>query len=866
MLRNLWQPFLLVTLALALLPGRALADAADDQYAVAAGHYAGERWELAVAEFTAFGDNFPADGRRQAATFYQAEALVQLGQYARARTAFQGILSGDASGSFARRALFRSGESAYMSSQTAEAKIDLERFADQYPNDDLVAIALAYLGDIGLKQGDAAGAEATFARALAQFSDGPRAGEYRLGLGRALLEQNRYDEAAVHFAALAGNAELGVEAQYWLGLVHRAAQRWDAAAKTLLAAADAASPKDRLLDAIRFHAGDSLLRSGDAPRATEQFDLVLKGSPEGRWADDCLAGNLRAASSSNDHAAVDRLATEFAERFNDSPLNPEVGFLHGSSLMASEKFAEAIAPLEVALKGPIDSAALPSCRAQLAICLARLGRLDEAKATYAAFLREHADHELVLPTTKHLAEAAYAAGDQEWSSGLFSKIADEGEATKTVAGGLSGLAWSQLKSEDLDRSAATFEQILNDHPGDPRAAEAALVRGQILERQGKHDPALVMYHLVIDKHGDSPHLAAALMAAARLHDRLQQNKSALGFYEQLIEQHPDFAQLDSAIYGQAWVLVELKRRDEADRQFERLHGEFPTSEHWADATYLLAESAAGADRHERAEELLSTLLIMKKDQPVVAPRIAARALYLQGHMAVERKKWTDVAAPMGQLVTDYPDSSMCLAANFWIAEAAFRLGEMTEAAELLVAVAEQARGHDEPWLGMISLRRAQVLAHQNKWGEALKIAQGIEAEHPTFDQLYEVDYVIGRSLAARGQLDDARAAYLRVVQSAQGGKTETAAMAQWMIGETFMHQKDYEQARREYLRGEILYAYPEWQARSLLEAGKCHELAGQWQQAVELYVQLAKKYPDTDSTDEADRRVRVARQRAVSVR
>ena len=91
-------------------------------------------------------------------------------------------------------------------------------------------------------------------------------------------------------------------------------------------------------------------------------------------------------------------------------------------------------------------------------------------------------------------------------------------------------------------------------------------------------------------------------------------------------------------------------------------------------------------------------------------------------------------------------------------------------------------------------------------------------------------------------------------------------MAQWMIGETYMHQKNYEQARREYLRGEILYAYPDWQARSLLEAGKCYELAGEWQQAVELYVKLAKKYPDTDSTEEADRRVHVARQRAVSVR
>ena len=720
MLRILRQPILLITLALALLSGPAVADEADDQYAVAAGHYADERWELAVREFAVFADNFPADERRQEAAFYRAEALVQLGRFAQARAGFQAILGGDPGGRFVRRALFRGGESAYMSGQTAKAKTDLERFAAQYPEDELVAYALAYLGDIGLRQGDAAGAEATFVKALAQFPDGRHAGEYRLGLGRALLEQSRYDEAAKHFVALASNARLGVEAQYRLGLVHRAAKRWDTAAKTLLAAADVASPKDRLLEAVRYHAGDSLLRSGDLSRATEQFDLVLRAALEGRWADDCLAGKLRAASAGGDHTTVDRLAKQFAERFDGSPLRTEVLRLHAASLMASKKYAEAVESLQAALEGTIDAAAVPSCRAQLAICLARVGRLDEAKTTYTTFLQEHAQHDLVLPTTKQLAEAAYAVGDQEWSSELFAKLAADGQVRETVAGGLSGLAWSQLKAEELDRSAATFDQILNDHPDDPRAAEAALVRGQILERQGKHDPALLMYHLVVDKHAESPHLAAALMAGARLHDRLQQNKAALELYEQLVEEHPGFEQIDAAIYGRAWVLVELKKQVGADEQFERLHKEFPSSEHWSDATYRLAESAAGAKRYERASELLSVLLEARKDQTAAAPRIAARALYLQGHMAVERERWADVEPPMQRLVSEYPDSSLALAATFWIAEAAFRRGEMVGAAELFVAVADQARGHDETWLGMIPLRRAQVLAHQKNGARRLQ--------------------------------------------------------------------------------------------------------------------------------------------------
>ena len=40
-------------------------------------------------------------------------------------------------------------------------------------------------------------------------------------------------------------------------------------------------------------------------------------------------------------------------------------------------------------------------------------------------------------------------------------------------------------------------------------------------------------------------------------------------------------------------------------------------------------------------------------------------------------------------------------------------------------------------------------------------------------------------------------------------------MAQWMIGETYFHQKNYDAAIRAYLELEALYAFPTWQAAAL---------------------------------------------------
>jgi TolA-binding protein len=117
---------------------------------------------------------------------------------------------------------------------------------------------------------------------------------------------------------------------------------------------------------------------------------------------------------------------------------------------------------------------------------------------------------------------------------------------------------------------------------------------------------------------------------------------------------------------------------------------------------------------------------------------------------------------------------------------------------------------------------------------------------------------LGRCLADRADFDAARQAYQRVLKSPVGAKTETAAMAQWMIGESYFHQKNYETALREYLRVEILYAYPSWQALALLQAGKCHELLGEWREAAGLYERLLTRYADTPAARDAAARLKTA--------
>jgi TolA-binding protein len=73
----------------------------------------------------------------------------------------------------------------------------------------------------------------------------------------------------------------------------------------------------------------------------------------------------------------------------------------------------------------------------------------------------------------------------------------------------------------------------------------------------------------------------------------------------------------------------------------------------------------------------------------------------------------------------------------------------------------------------------------------------------------------------------------------------TAARAQFQIGECLFAQGKHDEAVRELLKVDILYAYPEWSAAALYEAGRCFEAMNQTEKARAQYEQVREKHGQT---------------------
>jgi TolA-binding protein len=383
------------------------------------------------------------------------------------------------------------------------------------------------------------------------------------------------------------------------------------------------------------------------------------------------------------------------------------------------------------------------------------------------------------------------------------------------------------------------------------------------------DSALAMYRVVIDKFPDDARSAEALWRTARLQDERRESQ-AIELYARLVQDHPDFAQLDAAIYRWAWLVGASGATAQSDELFARLKRDFPHSRFAADATLRLAERALAAQKYDDAKKLLVELIeppaSAAADAPAnssPSPEIRQHALYLTARVAAAAKQWADVDAPLVKLLEEASDGELATQAAYLRAEASYQQGRFDEAVQRLTELAARTKDHPQNWSAAAELRRAQALAQMKQWSEALDVAHGIEASFPSFAEQHEADYLIGRALAAGADFAGAREAYAKVIESPGGGKTQTAAMAQWMIGESYFHQENYAAALAEYAKVDR-YSFPRWQSAALLQAGKCHELLGHWRLAVEAYDRLVKTYPASEFAEEAARRSTAIQHRAAT--
>jgi TolA-binding protein len=724
----------------------------------------------------------------------------------------------------------------------------------------LAARAAFALGTAELEAGDATAALATLDDATKRFARTPMAAALTFRAAEAALKLGRGDDARARFLRAAEADPNDPWADDALARAARLAldQRDFEAAARLAAGFASRFPNSPLRADARLVAARAALALGKPKEAIATLTASLAGDKPGPATAEAQRYYLGLAYRADGQAAK---ASELLDALAQTPAAPiaaDAQFLVGQGHVDAKRFAEAVGPLERYLAAKPDGDVADFALAHLVQARLELSEPDAALKALEQLAAKFPKSKALPVSRLRVAEAALVAKQYDRAAEQFTKA--EAEAAEPAVRGRAqlGLGWALLDGGRPLDAAHAFGRFVDARPDDPLAPEASLARGRAFEAAGKAEDALSTYAHTSETYPKSDAAPLAAVARARYKARLKRPAEAATAYEAFLKDFPDYAPKDGAPGRDAvlaelgWALTDAEKPEQADAAFTRLLSEFPDSPFAADARFNLAESAHQAKDHEEVIKLLTPLVA---EGSKASPRLLQSGLYRLGRTQAERKDWPAATKTLDRLLAEFPDGSFRREAKLLRAEVALESGDAGAADSLLSALHSEPADPNDPegFALAVRRRRVQSLLGLKKWADVVAAADALKADAPSDPLAAEVDYARGRALQQLARWDDARAAYQAVIDARKGG--DLVARAQLMIGETYYHQKDYREAIRQFLKVDILYDAPRWQAAALLETGKAYEQLSQWADAAESYERLRAKFPDDPAAMDAKARL-----------
>ena len=322
-------------------------------------------------------------------------------------------------------------------------------------------------------------------------------------------------------------------------------------------------------------------------------------------------------------------------------------------------------------------------------------------------------------------------------------------------------------------------------------------------------------------------------------------------------QQPGGTSDDETLYQLGWVLTDLGKTADGMDRFNRLVQQYPESKYWSDAAFRVASKQIRDGEIEAGTAMAEAIL----EKQNASEEIAVRTMLLKCQLAAKANDWPEVTQLMKQVKQTISGSASIASvsgiaskATYWLAESLYQQELYNRSSQEFAAILDDGMldTNLQPW---VRLRLAQCLGKLERWDDATSVAQDGLVKFGDFTNSHEFTFVKARALEARGMLDDAEELYHDVIESDSANRSETAAIAQWRIGEIHFHREAYSVAIESYQKVDALYDYAQWKKAAILQAGKCQEHLGNWKHAAKLYTQLIEKFPESTMATQARERL-----------
>jgi TolA-binding protein len=439
-----------------------------------------------------------------------------------------------------------------------------------------------------------------------------------------------------------------------------------------------------------------------------------------------------------------------------------------------------------------------------------------------------------------------------------------------------------------------FDEVIKQYPDQPEAAEATLRRGQSLKEEALAQVEAARKKLAVPnvkpEEADAARekLATGLKTIGKAADylvaqadQLKEKEAAAEvrarmFYEAawgyrtvgdseiadararlqerlLKKAQPRGKKQPAAVPAAPEVaLADIKVQPseaKARAQYQALIEAFPDLPLATDARLELAELFAGRDDHDAAIKLLEEAI--DKEPPA---ELLEKIRLVLGTCYAAKKDYKGALAQF-DAVAQNAKSPHLAQAHYRAGEALLGMKDYAKAAARLAVFRDQQPFQNVAGLtDRALLRLGHAYAGLNQWDQSRQAHEQVVARFGNSPWVHEARYGIGFALQSKKppDYDNAVNSFTQVTGATA---TETAARAQFQIGQCRLEQKRYDEAAAAFLVVPFTYDYPEWSAAALCEAGRCYGEAKKIAQAEKWLRRVIKEYPKSKWAERAQKQL-----------
>ncbi len=500
-----------------------------------------------------------------------------------------------------------------------------------------------------------------------------------------------------------------------------------------------------------------------------------------------------------------RVADLFGETFPDSELAPETLYLVAQAYQEQRKFRDAVDVYSQLLDLYPDHSLAARWRFTKGFNLAMLEQYEEARSDFEQFMATHPEHLLGTQAALWHALTHHFEGNYDDALAELRPLAERSGGHRLYPEIRYRIATATYGNRDYEEARTLIEDYLEEFPMHQRAAEAVVLRGDILMGLGELIRASNVFAEVTPEAGGL--FPYAIFQRGKIFKALERYDLMIDHFREYIDREDleSKPRVGEALYWLGWALLQSGRPEEALAQFdeaidtsgndpaateiqpllaslETIRRDLLKSEEASDLNHPVTradsfndwidqqiETALEEDRKTwfsrlkyfqalrekaRGDEEMAQTILLEIDEEVPLEQLDPEVIGQVGLIFSEMG--FDYAEDYFDFILEkYPDHPARAEAWFGLAQLLFQEGELEEAEDLLRKFEDQMPLH--PLAVRVRILRGRLLTElgdyedaENTFEEVLKLKQARGIPH-------------ARSLAGLAELNEAKGDLKRAI-------------------------------------------------------------------------------------------------------